>query len=618
MPYIFAAQAQKHVTHNEALRILDAVVQIAVADRDLATPPSSPTNGDRYIVAASASGAWSGQSNKIAAWQDGAWTFFTPREGWLAWIADDDALVAWDGSAWAATTTDTSINPAQLVGVNTTADSTNRLAVKSNSVLMSHDDVTPGTGDMRQVLNKSETGNTVSQLYQSGWSGRAETGLSGDDDFRIKVSPDGSTWHDALVIDRATGGVAMPRKASPWKGRKWVAVGTSISAQGQYTTPLAGLIEAQLVNLAVGGATLTGSMIPAQIPLIPADADVVTLEAGTNDFPSGIALGNVGDTTTATFCGALHVAIDAIMDRAPSTVIVLLTPFSSGPGPDGSLPSHVASQTYLATDNGTRLRQWQQAVRDVAAWTGWPLIDVGRDAGLNWWTVGEYTYDGLHPIGDGGERMARFIADQLIEMRPRAGTYVPVSTSTLDPTAKGANAVLSNGNLDLSTTTTNWTSAKGSLSHNTGQRYFEARLVAHGANLNTLVGLADGTASSAGLNTYPGAFNYSIAVRPDRIFNNANSVIATGTATPSYSAAANDAIMVAVDFDTGLIWFGRNGTWLTGTPATGSTTGRNGSFAPGLALFPCLGVAGAPNIVRLATAAADQLHAPPAGFVSWG
>ena len=52
LPYILAAQAQKHVTHNEALRILDGLVQLSVLDRDLTAPPGSPAEGDRDIVAA--------------------------------------------------------------------------------------------------------------------------------------------------------------------------------------------------------------------------------------------------------------------------------------------------------------------------------------------------------------------------------------------------------------------------------------------------------------------------------------------------------------------------------------------------------------------------------------
>jgi hypothetical protein len=102
LPFIVAAQAQKHVTHNEALRALDAIVQLGVLDKDLSAPPGSPVEGARYIVGPAPSGAWAGQAGKIAAYQDGAWAYYAPRAGWLAWVADEDRLYAWEGSAWAA------------------------------------------------------------------------------------------------------------------------------------------------------------------------------------------------------------------------------------------------------------------------------------------------------------------------------------------------------------------------------------------------------------------------------------------------------------------------------------------------------------------------------------
>lgn len=212
LPYLLAAQAQKHVTHNEALRMLDAIVQLAIADRDLAAPPPAPAEGANYIVAAGASDAWTGHDGEIAAWQDGAWAFLVPRAGWIGWIADEGRAVVFDGAGWIelAGGGAASVNPAALVGVNTIADATNKLAVKSDAVLLTYDDVTPGTGDMRQVLNKASATHTVSQLYQSNWSGRAETGLTGDDDFHLKVSADGSAWHEALVVDKATGEVHFP------------------------------------------------------------------------------------------------------------------------------------------------------------------------------------------------------------------------------------------------------------------------------------------------------------------------------------------------------------------------------------------------------------------------
>src|SRR6476660_6611711 len=89
LPYILAAQAQKHVTHNEAIRALDCLVQLSVASRTLSEPPASPDGGSRYIVASGAGGAWAGQDGKVAAYQDGAWAFYAPKEGWRAWAANE-------------------------------------------------------------------------------------------------------------------------------------------------------------------------------------------------------------------------------------------------------------------------------------------------------------------------------------------------------------------------------------------------------------------------------------------------------------------------------------------------------------------------------------------------
>lgn len=61
---------------NESLNVIDALTQIRVVSVGTNTPPGSPTNGDRYIVGASPTGAWTGQANKLARWLDSAWSFF--------------------------------------------------------------------------------------------------------------------------------------------------------------------------------------------------------------------------------------------------------------------------------------------------------------------------------------------------------------------------------------------------------------------------------------------------------------------------------------------------------------------------------------------------------------
>lgn len=206
LPYLEAAQAQKHVTHNEALRSLDAIVQLSVIDRGPTTPPGEPSDGERYIVAPDGSGDWLGKDLQIAAWQDGVWIFHAPRPGWLCWIADEDLLVVWDGEAWtdAGTVMGTFSEP-ETLGVNAVADETNRLAVASAAVLLNHE----GAGHQLKI-NKAAPEDTGSVIFQTAFSGRAEMGLAGDDDYHFKVSVDGETWNEAIVIDRTSGEVSFP------------------------------------------------------------------------------------------------------------------------------------------------------------------------------------------------------------------------------------------------------------------------------------------------------------------------------------------------------------------------------------------------------------------------
>ena len=209
LPFILAAQAQKHITHNEALKTLDAIIHLSVIDKDLSTPPPTPQIGDRYIVANTATDEWLGKETQVAAWQDGAWMFYVPQNGWQCWLEDENSLVIWDGTNWVTQSGGSAnLNPATggLVGINATADTTNRLSLNSPASLFNHEG-----SDHQLKINKNAEANTASVLFQNNFSGRAEFGLTGDDDFHMKVSPDGSTFHDALKIDKDTGHINCSR-----------------------------------------------------------------------------------------------------------------------------------------------------------------------------------------------------------------------------------------------------------------------------------------------------------------------------------------------------------------------------------------------------------------------
>lgn len=208
LPLLAAGQAQKHVTHNDALMRLDALVHLVVMSRTQSVPPASPGETSAYIVPAGGTGVFSGHQDDLAIFEDGAWSFLDPRPGWQAWVSDEAEHHVWTGTQWRRAQPESSLG-AELWGVNAAADAVTRLAVSGEATLFSH-----AGADHRLKLNKAAVADTASLLFQDGFSSRAEIGLSGDDQLRVKVSADGENWIEALVVDRSTGLVSLP--ASDW------------------------------------------------------------------------------------------------------------------------------------------------------------------------------------------------------------------------------------------------------------------------------------------------------------------------------------------------------------------------------------------------------------------
>ncbi len=258
LPLLQPAQAQKHVTHNEALRLIDALVQLSVIGFDATTPPSLPGDGDAYALGAGATGAWAGQDGAIALWVDAAWQFFAPQPGWLASLIGGNELRIWSGSAWQVHGTDLQ-NLAGL-GINTTSDTTNRLAISAPASLFSHE----GAGHQMKV-NKASTGDTASLLFQNNFSGRAEMGLTGNDNFSIKISGDGSSWDEALSLSPGmqifhTGNMVGTVSATPGIGSAIIETGSN--ANGNYTK----FADGTLICSASGFASASGAAATWSFP----------------------------------------------------------------------------------------------------------------------------------------------------------------------------------------------------------------------------------------------------------------------------------------------------------------------------------------------------------------
>ena len=242
LPLLQASQAQKHVTHNEALMQLDLLVQLTVTDRTRTAPPPGPIEGQRHIIAAAPTGAWAGQAGKIALWLDGAWQFVTPLTGWRAWVTAETVELTFTGSAWVAPSGATipPVLSVDEIGISAASDATNRLSVASAASLFNH----AGSGHQMK-LNKASTAQTAAILFQTNFSGRAELGTLGNNNFALKVSSNGTSYTTSLEVSATTAGVELFRPvlltgqasppASPANGLLW-----HDSTRGQLMARIAG------------------------------------------------------------------------------------------------------------------------------------------------------------------------------------------------------------------------------------------------------------------------------------------------------------------------------------------------------------------------------------------
>lgn len=339
LPMIAANQAQKHITHNEALLLLDAAIQLSVISRTLANPPAAPSEGDRYLLPASPAAGWAGQAGKLAVFQGGGWVFLTPRKGWCMWVEAEAKLLAFDGSTWRDPVIFPSVTTAVRFGINATADDVNRLAVCGPAALFTH-----AGSDHRLKLNKNASGDTASLLYQTGWSGRAEMGLAGSDDFAVKVSPDGTGWKQALVIDRVTGAVSLPNTPPPAFRKLF---NQSLSSQGPgfaadaylagsaVAMPAAGLKAGSRYTLVFDvSKTAAGVAAPVMTLRFGVNGSLADPALGQLSFPVQTAVADDGrfglDVTFRSVGGGTAAVVQAVgsLDHTLS-----VTGLSTGPGP---------------------------------------------------------------------------------------------------------------------------------------------------------------------------------------------------------------------------------------------------------------------------------------------
>ena len=421
LPLILPAQAQKHVTHNEALVALDLIVQLTVIDRTLTAAPALPSVGDRHIVAAGATGPWAGQAARIALFSETGWHFTQALPGWRAHVLAEGQTAVFDGLVW-RTVSDRPLTVPQL-GVAATADAFNRLTVAAPATLLNH----AGSGHQLKV-NKATAGDTASLLFQTGFSGRAEMGTSGADSFGIKVSANGSDWFLALEADAATGRVTLPAPlnlggqaadpASPANGTFWLNTTT-----GEVKVRSAG------VSLPLGGGGVNDGD----------KGDITVSGSGTvwTVDPGSITLAKLASIPTDSFLGrdTAGTGVPEVMTAAQVRGILNVADGATGNATDAALRDRA---THTGSQPATTISDFAEAVDDRVA----ALLVAGANVTLTYDDAGNALT--IAAAGGGGATNLSYdAATRILASDTGADATLPLVTSAnagLAPASGGGTA----------------------------------------------------------------------------------------------------------------------------------------------------------------------------------
>jgi len=305
IPELAAAQSQKHVTVNEALRVVDTAMNLNVIRADFTAPPGSPSEGDKYIPFATASGAWTGKENQVAAYINATWVFFVPVEGWRAYNQTTNELLIFDGTNWAAFTPSfgngTAAAPAYSFATDTDTgmyrNAANQLGFAtggSQRLLLTNTQITTSTGDVlannagsnsQVTVNKNASGDNALVNFQTGFTHHASIGLQGNNDFTLKV---GTGFSIAMVVanDLSKTDLFTPELNVTSANNGAVRIG---------------VIEEHLTGLSGATATTTASF-PNQSIILGVSLRVTTTITGATSFDCG------DGTTAGRFGGGLGTA----------------------------------------------------------------------------------------------------------------------------------------------------------------------------------------------------------------------------------------------------------------------------------------------------------------------
>ena len=184
--------------------------------------------------------------------------------------------------------------------------------------------------------------------------------------------------------------------------------------------------------------------------------------------------------------------------------------------------------------------------------------------------------------------------------------------TTWNPSAAGTYiSLLTSNTVASSTTTSTFTSVRGTSGKSSGKYYFEVVADTAPDSNDVIVGIQTAeTAGGSGMDNFNPTSTY--VHRYDGGFA---SGIFTSLGYGGYgSLTAGDVIQVAVDATAGKVWIGRNNTFWTGDPAAG--TGGAATWTPGPVIYPAVAIYN--TAARLRLVPSSTTYTPPSGFTVWG
>lgn len=231
----------------------------------------------------------------------------------------------------------------------------------------------------------------------------------------------GMTFNGATLDTFATGVKANVNPAS-WAGKKWVSYGDSITQGGFWQPYVIQRTGLKLTNAGLGSscvADASGSSVASftntdRIAALPADADVVTIMGGTNDYGYNVPLGTIPTADPydkTTFIGALCETVRLIQTQCPNALLIIMSNVG-GRGTTGQARTIPPRNTI-----GLASSDYALAAEQVADFMGTPFIDVHR-CGITPMNRVLYMTDSVHPNVEGAKLIARKVIDYLTNNYP--------------------------------------------------------------------------------------------------------------------------------------------------------------------------------------------------------